>query len=115
MLARTKKHPTESIRFIGSPQAISRLRTYARQAGAEEASTDSILATEVFPDLATNPQGVYLKGIRHREELTQEQLAEATGIPRRHISEMESGKRTIGKESAKKLAAVLHVDYRMFL
>lgn len=115
MSAHTKKHPTESIRFIGSPDAISKLRTYAHTAGAKEISTDSIPATELFPDLATNPQGVYLKGIRYREELTQEQLSEATGIVRRHLSEMENGKRTIGKENAKKLAAALHVDYRMFL
>lgn len=115
MLEHTKKHPTESVRFIGSPQSIRKLRTFARTAGAEEISTDSIPATELFPDLATNPQGIYLKGIRYREELTQEQLSEATGIVRRHISEMENGKRTIGKENAKKLAEALHVDYRMFL
>jgi hypothetical protein len=115
MLARTKKHPTESIRFYGPPEAINRLRKFASTAGAVEASADSIPAEEVFPDLLTNPAGIYLKGSRYREELTQVQLAEITGIPRRHISEMESGKRTIGKESAKKLAAALHVDYRMFL
>ncbi len=114
MLAHTKKHPTENIRFSGPPEAIRRLRKYAHTTGAIE-TTDSILATEVFPDLATNPHGVYLKGSRSREELTQVQLAEITGIPRRHISEMENGKRTIGKERAKKLAVVLHVDYRMFL
>ena len=114
MLAHTKKHPTENIRFTGSPEAISRLRNYARTAGAIE-TTDSIPATEVFPDLATNPHGIYLKGSRYREDLTQVQLAEITGIPRRHISEMESGKRTIGKERARKLAIALHVDYRMFL
>jgi plasmid maintenance system antidote protein VapI len=38
-----------------------------------------------------------------------------TGIHRRHISEMENGKRPIGKENAKKLAKVLNADYRMFL
>lgn len=72
-------------------------------------------ATEVSPELITNPQGVYLRGIRYREEMTQDHLAEATSIARRHLSEMENGKRTISKENAKKLAAVLHVDYRMFL
>ena len=114
MLERTKKPLTESIQFYGSPMAISRLRKYAHTAGAIEAS-DSILATSVSPELVTNPHGTYLKGIRYREELTQDQLAKATGIVRRHLSEMENGKRTIGKENAKKLAAALHVDYRMFL
>lgn len=114
MLARTKKHPIENTRFTGTPEIINRLREYAQRIGALE-TADSIPATEVSPELLTNPVGVYLKGSRYREELTQVQLAEITGIPRRHISEMESGKRAIGKERAKKLAAALHVDYRMLL
>jgi DNA-binding XRE family transcriptional regulator len=115
MLACTKKHPTESIRFYGTPQTIDRLRKYARSAGAIEAPADSVPAEEVSPDLLTNPHGVYLKGLRYREDLTQVQLAEITGIPRRHISEMESGKRTIGKAAARKLAEALKADYRLFL
>jgi len=47
--------------------------------------------------------------------MTQVQLAEVTGIPRRHISEMEHGKRSIGKEAARKLAVALKTDYRVFL
>lgn len=58
---------------------------------------------------------VNLRGARGKEELTQRQLAEMTGIPQRHISEMENGKRPIGKEAAKKLAKALNVDYRVFL
>lgn len=52
---------------------------------------------------------------RFPEGLTQVQLAEATGIPQRHISEMENGKRVIGKEHAKVLAKALNTDYRAFL
>jgi hypothetical protein len=49
-------------------------------------------------------------------KLTQRRLAEMSGIPQRHISEMENGKRQIGRERAKKLADALHVaDYRVFL
>ena len=116
MLEHTKKHHTESVRFYGSPQVLNKIRKYATTAGAVEAFSDSLPATELFPELLTNPQGTYLRGIRYREDLTQIQLSESTGIPRRHISEMESGKRPIGKENAKKLAAALNVsDYRMFL
>jgi DNA-binding XRE family transcriptional regulator len=115
MLERTKKHRTESVRFYGTPQTIRQLRNYARTTGAVEVAVDSVPAEEVFPDLLTNPHGVYLKGIRYREELTQVELAELTGIPRRHISEMESGKRSIGKASAHKLAEALHAEYRVFL
>ncbi|MBM9538322.1 helix-turn-helix transcriptional regulator [Desulfobulbus alkaliphilus] len=70
---------------------------------------------EAFPELQENAPGTYLTGARHREGLTQRQLADRTGIPQRHISEMENGKRPIGKETAKKLADVLEVDYRVFL
>ena len=68
-----------------------------------------------FPALEKNWAGVYLAGARHREGLTQHQLAERCGLPQRHISEMENGKRPIGKENAKRLAAALHVDYRVLL
>jgi len=117
-LARKKTHPTktrESISFYGTPQTINRLRKYARTAGAVEANGDSVTEEEVSPAISTNPLGVYLKGLRYREKLTQVQLSEKTDIPRRHISEMESGKRTIGKATARKLAEVLKTEYRMFL
>jgi plasmid maintenance system antidote protein VapI len=74
-----------------------------------------IPAAMLNPELESNPGGVYLRGIRYREDLTQNQLAAMTGIHRRHISEMENGKRPIGKENAKKLAKVLNCDYRMML
>jgi len=45
----------------------------------------------------------------------QVQLARLTGIPQRHISEMEHGKLPIGKDRARKLAEVLKVDYHIFL
>ncbi|PXF58580.1 MAG: XRE family transcriptional regulator [Deltaproteobacteria bacterium] len=52
---------------------------------------------------------------RHREGLAQRKLAELTGIPQRHISEMENNKRTIGKKNAELFAKVLSVDYSVFL
>jgi DNA-binding XRE family transcriptional regulator len=70
---------------------------------------------EVFPELGTNRSGVLIRGYRGREGMTQRQLAEVTGIPQRHISEIEHGKRAIGKERARKLAKALHADYRMLL
>ena len=115
MLVRTKKHHTEeSVRFVGPPAAIKRLRELARSAGVVEAN-DTIPVAEITPELDGNPGGLYLKGIRYRDDISQEQLSRLSGIPRRHLSEMENGKRPIGKESAKKLAAALHCDYRRFL
>lgn len=118
MLGHTKKRHTEKpqeARFIGTWEKIGKLKDYARQIGLQDAS-DSLSIAEAFPAYGENPLGLALRGARHREGLTQRSLAEATGIPQRHISEMESGKRQIGRERAKKLAVALHVpDYRVFL
>jgi len=56
-----------------------------------------------------------LIGARGKESITQIQLAELTGIPRRHISDMENGRRPIGKQNAAKLGKALNVNYRVFL
>lgn len=59
--------------------------------------------------------GISLKETRKMAEKTQQQLSQMTGIPQRHISEIENGKRTISKEIAEKFAEALEVDYRIFL
>ena len=59
--------------------------------------------------------GQALAGARGKEGFSQRQLAALTGIPQRHISEMEHGKRPIGKAHAKLLAKTLKVDYRVLL
>ena len=56
-----------------------------------------------------------LSGSRHKEEMTQQELADKLGINQHHISEMENNKRPIGKAMAKKLAKIFNVDYRVFL
>ncbi len=59
--------------------------------------------------------GLSLRGSRLKEELTQKELGDALGISQNHVSEMENGKRTIGKEMAKRFAAFFKTDYRIFL
>ncbi|MBF0209140.1 MAG: helix-turn-helix transcriptional regulator [Oligoflexia bacterium] len=59
--------------------------------------------------------GVALKGARAKENLSQRELAGKLGIPQSHISDMECGRRTIGKSMAKRLAKVLKVGYKIFL
>ncbi|MBQ9405292.1 MAG: helix-turn-helix transcriptional regulator [Desulfovibrio sp.] len=56
-----------------------------------------------------------LRRARYREGVTQQTLSEQTGIPKRHISEMENGKRPIGKQNAKLLADALHINPRRLL
>ena len=118
MLGHTKKHPVETpyeARFVGSREKLVKLRDYARRIGLLEA-TDTAAIEEAFPAYDENPLGMALRGARNREGMTQRQLAEITGIPQRHISELENGKRRIGREWARKLAEALRVsDYRIFL
>ena len=66
--------------------------------------------------MAAMTPGKALRIYRENAGLTQAALGERMGgIPRQHISNMEKGKRPIGKENAKRLAAALYVDYRVFL
>lgn len=114
MLEHTKKPPIE-LKFLGPAekreQAVSMLKTL----GFSDVS-DSISWRDVFDrKLMENEAGTYLAGARHKEGLTQRQLSEKTGIPQRHISEMENGKRTIGKKSARLFGDALDIDYRIFL
>ena len=124
MQALTKKLPTENqveVRFRGSYVNMVKLRRMAQalkindvtEWGLEEKEFYS--PEEVSPELAWNSGGVCVRGGRGKEGLTQKQLAELTGISQHHLSEMENGKRPIGKETARKLAAALNVDYRVFL
>lgn len=73
---------------------------------------ESFSSDEVFLD--SHP-GEILKGLRVREGTTQAQLSEKTGLNTRHISEMELGKRPIGKAMAKRLAAALNASYKALL
>ena len=59
---------------------------------------------DAFPEFEENQAGTILARYRHREGVAQVQLAEVTGIPQRHISEMENGKQIIEAVNAKRLA-----------
>ena len=67
---------------------------------------------EVFPGFHA---GHALRGARYREDVSQRQLAKLTGVSVQNISNMEHGRRPIGKEMAKKLGKVLNVDWRLLL
>lgn len=66
-------------------------------------------------ELLDQTPGTMLRGARFKEDMTQVQLATVSGIPKRHISDMEKNRRPIGKQTARTLADVLRVDYRVFL
>jgi ribosome-binding protein aMBF1 (putative translation factor) len=59
--------------------------------------------------------GACLHGARIREGLSQMALSEKIGISQTNLSKMEVGKRPIGKVMAKRIAAILKVNYQIFL
>ena len=124
MQALTKKRPTEKqieVRFRGTRADVIKLRRMARALKVKDVTEWELEEKELYdleevsPELSWNSGGVSIRGGRGKEGLTQKQLAELTGIAQHHISEMENGKRPIGKETARKLAKALNIDYRVFL
>ena len=124
MQEREKKHLTE-IQYKG---VISRsllvnengkdpdLLAKTLKDGGYEIISDTTPWRSAFSEFSDDQlPGVVLVGARHKEGLTQKQLAEKLGIPQSHISEMENSKRPIGKSMAKRLAKVLGVGYKIFL
>ena len=113
----TKKRHTEqemiTLRLRVHRSNAPRIKEYVQSVEAGDERTYTI--AEVFPEYLGKERQVALRAYRSRENLTQRQLAELTGIPQRHISEMENGKRVIGKELAKRLSKALHADYQVFL
>ena len=117
MQEHTRKHPTEKIelRFIGPIANMAKAVETLKPLGFVDAS-DSVSWRELYPEYKDEDlPGACLRGGRYREGFTQKQLADRIGIPQRHISEMENGKRPIGKEMAKRLGKALNIGYKVFL
>ena len=75
---------------------------------------ESIPWREAFPEFKKEPSySITLRGARNKESFSQAELAEKSGIPQSHISQMENGKLEIGKEQARRLGEVLNLDYRL--
>lgn len=82
----------------------------------EEALIDvlgpSLDIEEAFPHMGP---GNALRGMRGLREMTQAELAAKIGVHKSHISEMERGKRPIGKAMAMRLAEALDASSKIFL
>lgn len=96
---------------VACPQGVyDEVREFLAKAGC--VVDEGVAPSVVFPDRSP---GTILRGLRHRDELTQAELAKRANVPRNHISEMENDKRPIGRQMARRLAAALNTDPRMFL
>ena len=117
MQARTKKPPIETIelRLIGPIVNIASAVEVLKPLGFVDTS-ESVPWREAYPECSEAQLiGKALAGVRYREGLTQIALSNLTGIPQRHISEMENGKRPIGKKMAKRLGKALNIGCKVFL
>jgi len=117
MLEHTRKPHTETVEVVFRGPADHLNDAAAAMAGLGfERMDQSRPWREFFPEVTNQTMpGVCLRAARTREGFTQSKLAEMTGIPQRHISEMENGKRPIGKKSAQILGKALNADYRAFM
>ena len=127
MLARMKTRTTGALTEISLTvpnelaeslcKAINGVLEFARLAPVESnkghcADVDMIPVEEVIPQ---SSPGFRLRGLRTREGITQKELAATLGIRQHHVSEMESGKRTISVDMAKKIGEIYNISYKVFL
>ena len=98
-------------------QAHTRKHRIEKNLVADKKSDVMVDWRTAFTDLIDKffEAGATLRGLRMREGLTQNELAQEIGIAQANISKMEHGKRLIGKAMAKKFASFFHTDYRIFL
>lgn len=59
--------------------------------------------------------GQMIHGLRGKEGITQAEFAERIGITQNMVSDMESGRRNISVNMAKRIAEEFKVPYKMFL
>lgn len=103
MLGHTKMHFTKGF----NPYGPSKVPQEEMSLPWREAAEENIKKyTEV---------GALIRGGRYKAGLTQKALAEKLCIKQHHISEMEHGKRPVGKKMAMRFAEIFDVDYRVFL
>ncbi|MDD3021627.1 MAG: helix-turn-helix transcriptional regulator [Alphaproteobacteria bacterium] len=99
--------------FILSPRMGKEVADFI----SERTKEKSIPASDVLPELADDflRPATMLRASRYKAGWTQKDLATTLDMKQHHVSEMENGKRPIGKAMAKRLAEVFECDYRIFV
>lgn len=109
-------HGNSNKKFIISQKSSKKLLKFLESISYNK-KDNKIPADQVFEviDKKYGKIGAMLKGLRLRDEITQKDLANKLSIKQSHISQIESGKRVVGKNLAQKLAKFFDTDYRLFL
>jgi DNA-binding XRE family transcriptional regulator len=109
------KEPRTDVLITGSdPERILAVLKQHFDVVLDDDELVSAEESEWFNGVQVTP-GEALAIYRENADLTLDQLAERSSISKSHLSEMENGKRNIGRITAKKLAAALGCDYRSLL
>jgi ribosome-binding protein aMBF1 (putative translation factor) len=129
MLVPTKKHPTNHttikvkdgkavLTFVYKGHLYNIPKSVAEKyEDKSKVMHDNVLPETVFSKIENKytKVGVLLRGARHREGLTQAEMAKKINVSQADLSKMENGKRSIGKVIAKRIEKILGVNYRYFL
>lgn len=104
MLGHTKKHPIKGHKMVKSNHKVIK-KDYLTMKELDA----------IFDSRGGTKASRKLRGLRYRENLTQVQFAGMIGITQSNLSKMENAKRELGKNMAKKIADIFHIDYRLLL
>lgn len=117
MSALMKKHHTDQIAKISWHGNIYALPVDLMERYKVKPDDEYMSIEDIFGDLTKDigEPAVLLKGLRCREGLSQIEFSKKIQISQTNLSAMENGRRTIGKELAKRIADIFGLDYRIFL
>lgn len=129
MLEHTKKHPISAHSHGATLYVTYHRTTYAipkniaakyileNENPKKRIKTSSVPAKILFEklDKQFTKAGALLRGLRERENLSQVEFAKKINMTQANLSNMEKGRRPIGKNIAKRIEEVFGVNYRYFL
>ena len=119
MLAHVKVPPTDiRITGPGAQTVLNDLRRIYNENLVVEEDEEyvDIGETDWYKKMQANmTPGAALRVYRQNAGLSLAGLSEKSGVPKGHLSQMENGKRPIGKNMACKLSRVLRCDYHSLL
>ena len=117
MSALTKKHPMNDVAKISWHGGLYIVPIDVMERYKVLPDDQSISIDKLFSGLTqkSGEPGALLKGLRYREGLSQIDFSKKLNISQTNLSAIENGRRTIGKELAKRIASLFGLDYRIFL
>ena len=123
MSALTKRHNTKAhshgviLHLMHEGHVYHIPRSVAQRYEDKSKAPHGVSPEDIFANIEKKytKAGVLLRGTRHREGLTQAEMAKKIGVTQADLSKMESGKRPIGKVIAKRIEKIFGVNYRYFL